>query len=224
MIKMETDVHKNNIQDGALSLRALFILSQTSVDFFCPPTNNIDLAIIPASCTDEIQLMDVVVNGKFKHTMYFQWANWIMYGPQKTQAKSDNYVPVNFLDILSWLSKAWESVKKETILNGVEKCYMSAEPGEKFDVEPAPEEMKVEKEKKEKKKIKVAKSKSEAELIRFAAKMKRKKMKLLREQRKAQAKADPKKKSTPKKKNARKSPIKCVKRRKTIRKRRQKRK
>ena len=98
MIKMETDVHKNNIQDGALSLRALFILSQTSVDFFCPPTNNIDLAIIPASCTDEIQLMDVVVNGKFKHTMYFQWENWMMYGPQKTQAKSDNYVPVNFLD------------------------------------------------------------------------------------------------------------------------------
>ena len=35
--------------------------------------NNIDLAVIPASCTDEIQLMDVVLNGKFKDWMYFKW-------------------------------------------------------------------------------------------------------------------------------------------------------
>ena len=34
-------------------------------------------------------------------------------------------------------------MKKETILSGVNKCYMSADPGPEFDVEPAPEKIEV---------------------------------------------------------------------------------
>ena len=62
-------------------------------------------------------------------------------------------------------------MKKETILSGVKKCYMSADPGPEFEVEAAPEKMEIEgkkKAKKEKKKVVAVKSKSPAELSRLA--------------------------------------------------------
>ena len=186
--------------------------------------NNIDLAIIPASCTDEIQLMDVAVNYVFKDKMYYEWANWMRVGPRKVQKKSGNFVAAGFLDILSWVTKAWDSVKVQTILNGVVKCYMSSEPGMEFEVEPRPEEMKVDSKnaKKEKKKIKVMKSKSPAAMALLAAKEERARKKAEREKKKAEQQAKPKKKSTPKKKNARRSPIKRVRRKKTVRKQKRK--
>ena len=62
-------------------------------------------------------------------------------------------------------------------MSGVEKCYMSADPGEEFEVEAAPETMEIEdskdKAKKEKKKIVAVKSKSVAELQRLATKKER---------------------------------------------------
>ena len=39
---------------------------------FFAARHNIDIATIPASCTDEIQLMDVIVNAKFKNALYYQ--------------------------------------------------------------------------------------------------------------------------------------------------------
>ena len=39
--------------------------------------NKIDIAIISAPCTDEIQLMDVVVNATYKDSLYYQWAMWM---------------------------------------------------------------------------------------------------------------------------------------------------
>ena len=68
----------------------------------------------------------------------------MMNGPRKVQPKSGNFVAASFTDILSWCDYAWKSVDKETILKGVDKCYMSADPGEEFEVDPAPEKMDVE--------------------------------------------------------------------------------
>ena len=160
--------------------RALFILDgvgshkvESGLFFAACARNNIDVAIIPASCTDEIQLMDVVVNAKFKNSLYYKWAMWMMNGPRKVQSKSGNYVAADFMTILSWCAYAWDSVKTETIVSGVEKCYMSSDPGKEFEVEPEPEKMKIEdeaKEKKEKKKIQVRKSKYPAEMERFKKK------------------------------------------------------
>ena len=160
--------------------RALFILDgagshkvEGGLFFAACARNNIDVAIIPASCTDEIQLMDVVVNAKFKNSLYYKWAMWMMNGPRKVQSKSGNYVAADFMTILSWCAYAWDSVKTETIVSGVEKCYMSSDPGKEFEVEPEPEKMKIEdeaKEKKEKKKIQVRKSKYPAEMERFKKK------------------------------------------------------
>ena len=83
-------------------------------------------------------------------------------------------VAADFQTILSWCTYAWKEVKKETILSGVNKCYMSADPGPEFDVEPAPEKMEVDKkEKKETKKVIAFKSKSAAEMERLTKKKER---------------------------------------------------
>ena len=110
----------------------------------------IDIAIIPAPCTDEIQLMDVVVDAKYEDSMYYQWVMWMMNGSRKAQPKSGNFVAADFQTILSWCTYAWKEVKRETILSGVNKCYMSADLGPEFDVEPAPEKMEVDKKGKKK--------------------------------------------------------------------------
>ena len=69
---------------------------------------------------------------------------WMMNGPRKVQPKSGNFIAADFVTILSWCEYAWNEVKKETILSGVKKCYMSADPGLEFDVEPVPEKMEIE--------------------------------------------------------------------------------
>ena len=111
---------------------------------------------------------------------------------------------------------------KETILSGVEKCYMSANPGPEFEVEAAPEMMKVEK-KKAKKKIVAVKSKSPAEMARLAKKKERARKKLEAEKKKEQKKmpkrkAIPKRKATPKRKRQKQSPKRRVQRNKAQRK------
>ena len=153
--------------------------------------------------------------------MYFEWATWMMYGERKTQPKSGNFVCASFLEILSWCTKAWDSVARSTILSGVEKCYMNADPGDAFDVA---ERMEIEGKAKPKtpsvpKKIKVVKSKSPAELERLKKKEERARRKLERAKQAASAPQKKKpRKATPKRKKVGKSPRKRVQRRKTMRK------
>ena len=87
--------------------RALFIIDgagshrvEVGLFFAAFKRNNIDVAVIPASCTDEIQLMDVVVNAKFKDSLYYKWAMWMMNGPRKTQPKSGNFIVASFAEVL----------------------------------------------------------------------------------------------------------------------------
>ena len=100
-----------------------------------------------------------------------------MNEPRKTQPKSSNFIAAIFTEVLSWRAYGWDQVKTETILSGVEKCYVSVDPGERFEVEVAPEAMEIEvskdKVKKEKKNIIAVKSKSVAELQRLATKKER---------------------------------------------------
>jgi len=187
--------------------------------------NNIDLAVIPASCTDEIQLVDVAVNKPFKDGMYFEWAMWMMKGPHKVQPKSGNRVAAGFLDILRWCKKAWDGVKRETILKSVEKCYMQVDPGERFDVEDRAEEIAHIKNsdgpEKEKKKVKVLKSKTPEELAKLAKRKENRRKRLEREQRKREKEQNggPKKQKKPVSKKKRK---KKVARRKVVRRKQKK--
>ena len=103
----------------------------------------IELAEIPVLCADEIQLIDVAVNDEFKNHMYFEWAMWMMSGVQKIQPKSGNRVAARYLDIGQWCERARRAVKPDTISASVKQCYMTSEPGTKFDVGPKTvEEMK----------------------------------------------------------------------------------
>lgn len=101
--------------------------------------NNIHLAIIPSSCTDLIQLIDVRVGAPFKDHLYFLWAKWMLEHDHKYQTKSNNRVAADFLTALGWVQKAFDAVKPETILSGVEQCYMNETPGEAIEVEDDPE-------------------------------------------------------------------------------------
>ena len=111
-------------------------------------------------------------------------------------------------------------MKKETILSGVKKCYMSADPGPEFDVEPAPEKMDIDEQaKQEKKKIVAVKSKSPKEMERLAKKKERarkkkemalKKLQKAKEAEKKSKRKNPKRKATPEMKNLRKSPKRRV--------------
>ena len=60
--------------------RALFILDGAG-------SQKVEGGLFFAACTDEIQLMDVVVNAKFKNSLYYKWAMWIMNGSRKVQPK-----------------------------------------------------------------------------------------------------------------------------------------
>ena len=141
---------------------------------------------------------------------------WMMNGPRKVQPKSGNFVAADFPTMVSWCTQAWKEVKKETILSGVMKCYMSADPGPEFDVELAPEKMDVEKKaQRQKKKIVAVKSKSPAGMERMAKKKERSRKKKERARKKLQKENEgakkpkrkkPKRKATPKKRKARKSP------------------
>ena len=101
-----------------------------------------------------------------------------------------NFVAASFAEVLSWCDYACSEVKTETILSGVEKCYMSADPGDEFEVEAAPEAMEIEvsdkqkEEKKIRKKIVAVKSKSAEELKRWAAKKERARKKFERQKKK----------------------------------------
>ena len=132
--------------------------------------------------------MGVVVNVKFNNELYYQWAMWMLNGTWRVQPKSWNFIAADFVTILPWCAHAWGEVKKETILSGVEKCYMNADPGPKFEIETKPEAMKMEGQKKKKnrykKRIVVVKSKSRAELERLAKKKERARKKIEMEKKK----------------------------------------
>ena len=98
---------------GGGTRRALFILDAAGshrvrggLFFAACKHDNVDIAIIPASCTDEIQLMDLVMNAKFKNSLYYKCAMWIMNGPRKTQPKSGNFIAASFTEVLSWCAYA----------------------------------------------------------------------------------------------------------------------
>ena len=149
--------------------------------------------------------MDFVVNAKFKDSMYYKWAMWMMNGPRKMQPKSGNFVAADWLTIRSWCTYTWKEEKKEIIFSGVKKCYMSADPGPEFDVEPAPENMNIDKtSEKEKKKIIAVKSKLSKEMEKMAKKKHRarkKKERALKKLRKEDETEEKSKREKPKRKD-----------------------
>ena len=127
---------------------------------------------------------------------------WMMNGPRKVQPKSGNFVAADFTTILSWCTHAWEEVKKETILSGVQKaeqenrCRQEQIPCGNGTLSKKKEKVRKKIERERNKKLKVVgKKKKEG---------------------KAEKKSKRKRKATPKKKNRRKSPKRRVVKRKKV--------
>ena len=64
--------------------------------------------------------MDVSVNHPFKALMREQWVTWFSTHTQHT--KHGNLKQLMKQDVINWVSKAWESVTMETIVESFLLC------------------------------------------------------------------------------------------------------
>ena len=91
-------------------------LSMATVESKC----NSDIVLIPAGCTPLVQPMDVSVNRPFKALMREQWVTW--FSTHNLHTKHGNLKQPTRQDVINWVSKAWESVKMETIVESFLLC------------------------------------------------------------------------------------------------------
>ena len=84
---------------------------------------NADVIIIPGGCTSVVQLMDKCINKPFKESMRQSWQGWMREGQAKT--KMGNLKQPTRQDAINWVSKAWDSIKQETIVNSFLICGIS---------------------------------------------------------------------------------------------------
>ena len=89
-------------------------LSMTTVGSNC----NIDIVFIPAGYTPLVQPLDVSVNRPLKALMREQWVTWF----STHTPKHGNLKQPMRQDVINWVSKEWESVKMETIVESFLLC------------------------------------------------------------------------------------------------------
>ncbi|KAK7096455.1 hypothetical protein V1264_016230 [Littorina saxatilis] len=83
-------------------------------------TNSI-IAIIPGGTTKYLQPLDISVNRPFKVVMRDEWERWMVDG-EKSFTKTGRMRRATFADVCQWVLKAWDAVKKSTIINGFRKA------------------------------------------------------------------------------------------------------
>ena len=79
--------------------------------------------MIPGGCTSIVQPMDKCINKPFKESMRQSWQGWMREGRAKT--KMGNLKQPTRQDAINWVSKAWDSIKQETIANSFLICGIS---------------------------------------------------------------------------------------------------
>ena len=79
--------------------------------------------MIPGGCTSIVQPMDKCINKAFKESMGQSWQGWMREGRAKT--KMGNLKQPTRQDVINWVSKAWDSIKQETIANSFLICGIS---------------------------------------------------------------------------------------------------
>ena len=87
---------------------------------------NSNVIIIPGGCTSIVQPMDKCINKPFKESMRQSWQCWMHEDPAKT--KMGNLKQSTRQDAIKWVSKAWDSIKQETIVNAFLICGISNTP------------------------------------------------------------------------------------------------
>ena len=84
---------------------------------------NSDVIIIPGGCTSIVQPMDKCINRPFKEYMRASWQEWMRQDRAKT--KKGNLKQPSRQDAINWVSKAWESIKLETLTHSFLVCGIS---------------------------------------------------------------------------------------------------
>ena len=84
---------------------------------------NSDVIIIPGGCTSIVQPMDRCINRPFKEYMRASWQEWMRQDRAKT--KKGNLKQPSHQDAINWVSKAWDSIKLETLTNSFLVCGIS---------------------------------------------------------------------------------------------------
>ena len=84
---------------------------------------NTDVIVIPDSCTSIAQPMDKCINNPFKEAMRACWEEWMRGDRQKTLMR--NLKQPTRQEVLTWVSKAWGSIKQETLVRSFLVCGIS---------------------------------------------------------------------------------------------------
>ena len=84
---------------------------------------NADVVIVPGGCTSIIQPMDKCINKPFKESMRKSWQEWMCQDRAKT--KQGNLKQPTRHDAINWVSKAWDSISQETVINSFLVCGIS---------------------------------------------------------------------------------------------------
>ena len=84
---------------------------------------NSDVIIIPGGCTSIVQPMDRCINRPFKEYVRASWQEWMRQDRAKTK-KGNLKQPIR-QDAMKWVSRAWDSIKPETLTHSFLVCGIS---------------------------------------------------------------------------------------------------
>ena len=84
---------------------------------------NADVVIVPEGCTSIIQPMDKYINKPFKESMRQRWQQWMCQDRVKTNR--GNLKQPTRQDAIDLVSKAWDSISQEIIINSFLVCGIS---------------------------------------------------------------------------------------------------
>ena len=79
---------------------------------------NSDVIIIPGGCTSIVQPMDKCINRPFKENVRASWQEWM-------QQDRGNLKQLTRQDAINWVSRAWDSIKPETLTHSFVVCGIS---------------------------------------------------------------------------------------------------
>ena len=84
---------------------------------------NAKLVIIPGGCTSVAQPMDKCINRPFKQRVREHWQEWMRQGRPMTP--SGNLKQPTRQYVIDWVSQAWSSIKKDTLVHSFLVCGIS---------------------------------------------------------------------------------------------------
>ncbi|KAM9241808.1 pogo transposable element with KRAB domain [Dugong dugon] len=99
----------------------------------CMENMNTDMVIIPGGLTSQLQVLDVVVYKPLNDSVRAQYSNWLLAGNLALSPTGNAKKPPLGL-FLEWVMVAWNSISRESIVQGFKKCHISSNLEDEDDV------------------------------------------------------------------------------------------